>query len=87
MMRTVKLYELNRTEMVQYSAVGSELMCDDFTDPVYNTKPCRIYFDGKRWQTLSGTPVTFTLTANLTNCHLQKDFYSVSYNNNLEVTI
>ena len=62
-------------------------MCEYFTDPVYNTKPCRIYFDGKRWQTLSGTPVTFTLTANLTNCHLQKDFYSVAYNNNLEVTI
>ena len=27
------------------------------------------------------------LNENLTNCHLQKDFYSVAYNNNLEVTI
>ena len=87
MMRTVKMYELNNTAMVQYSAVGSELMCSEFTDPVYNTKPCRIYFDGKRWQTLSGAPLTFTLTANLTNCHLQKDFYSVAYNNGLEVII
>ena len=86
-MRTVKLYELNRSEMIKYSSVGSELMCSEFTDPVYNTKPCRIYFDGKRWLTLSGTPVTFTVTTKLTNCHLRNELLSISYNSGVNIDI